>query len=161
MASLCHVSPVLLLPLLIGQPGCQFSWPHLASFSLWLIINKSAGGYISKHVYKNSCKHNVLSHHKFTGFDGHVMIIWVACCRWESSIKISHSVPEQSLIYSSLAKILPNSVQSCRNHRETEKYCRMALGTHWNGIPLGICQHGTWNPLEWHLKSIRRDFGME
>ena len=45
----------------------------------------------------NSHNQNILSHHKFTGLDGHVMIIWVACYRWESSIKFLHSVPERSL----------------------------------------------------------------
>ena len=31
------------------------------------------------------------------GLDGHVMIIRVACYRWESGIKILHSLPERSL----------------------------------------------------------------
>ena len=39
------------------------------------------GVIFSKCVYENSCKQNVLSHNKLMGFDGHVMIIRVACYR--------------------------------------------------------------------------------
>ena len=77
--------------------------------SVWVVLfvhapqlNKSI---FSKRVYGNSCKQNVLSHHKFTGLDGHVMIIRVACYSRESGIRISHSVPERSLSFEKSVKI--------------------------------------------------------
>ena len=72
-----------------------------------------------------------MSYHKLMGLDGYVMIIWVACYRQESSIKILPSLPEWSLIHTSSTPTHPTLLcYRSQNPHAVRNQCNGAIVHH-------------------------------